>query len=129
MLLFHGTTLTRAQRIILNGPDPNFVEPGGKERARGFFLCPPFGPFEASGRPERYAVLKTAASRREGREEGGPAILLVDVPDEVLDLVVTDEFPLSQGFVAFEAGPGFEALMAVWRRIPKRILHFRGVSS
>jgi RHS repeat-associated protein len=29
VILEHGTTMTRARSIIKNGPDPNFVEPGG----------------------------------------------------------------------------------------------------
>jgi hypothetical protein len=35
-VLWHGTTLHRAQSIIQTGPDPFFREPGGLDRAYGF---------------------------------------------------------------------------------------------
>jgi len=128
MLLFHGTTMTRARNIIRHGPNVNFVEPGGGPRAENFSACLPFGPFGTTGRLESYACLKVAAAKREGRDEGCPAILIVDVPDPIVDEAVSDLFPLSQGFVQFDPETGLGALLAAWLTLPKRIIPFDGES-
>jgi hypothetical protein len=78
VLLRHGTTLKRAEAILENGPDANFQEPGGHERAEGFSTAPPSGPF-SFGDPE-------VCARRKARlfpEEGGPAILEFELPDDL----------------------------------------------
>jgi hypothetical protein len=121
-ILFHGTTYWRAERIMARGPDVDFIEPGGSTRAENFSACTAFGPFTASGRPESYAVKKAAAVARDGRDEGGPAILLFEVPDEVIALAADEFLPLSQGFVQFDPGAGIEALLAAWRSLRKRVM-------
>jgi hypothetical protein len=126
MILFHGTTLWRARRILAGGPDLDFLEPGDPVPSENFNACLPFGPFIASGRPEQYAVLKAAAARREGRDEGGPAIVIFDAPDDVLALAVDEFTPLSQGFVQFDRGTPINALRAAWSGLPKRIIPFTG---
>jgi hypothetical protein len=113
-ILRHGTTRRRADRILTNGPDPEFVEPGGQARAEGFSTCLERGPFPL-GTPEQYALLKAAAFP----EEGGPVILVIDVPDEIITLAADEDyFPLSQGVVQFDKGAGLEALQAAWRSLP-----------
>ncbi|HBI44236.1 MAG TPA: hypothetical protein DDY78_15495 [Planctomycetales bacterium] len=115
-ILLHGTTMLRAKRIEANGPDANFVEPGDGTRAEEFSTCLDAGPFHL-GTPEQYARRKAALFPN----EGGPAILAVDVPDGVIALTVDEYFPLSQGVVQFDAGAGLEELRAVWSTLPKEI--------
>jgi hypothetical protein len=116
MILLHGTTRHRAERILNHGPDPNLVEPGGGPRAEGFSTCLEGGPFPL-GTPEEYARRKAAGFPN----EGGPAILAVDVPDDIIDLAVNEFFPLSQGIVQFDEGAGLEELRAAWPSLPKEI--------
>lgn len=124
MILFHGTTFWPASQVLGGGPDPDFVEPGGNTPAESFSACLPFGPFECTDTPEEYAWGKSRAAAREGRDEGGAAILIVDVPDDIIALAVDEWFPLTQGFVQFDRGPSLGALRAAWPRREKRILSF-----
>jgi hypothetical protein len=112
MLLHHGTTRARAEALLRNGPDPNFREPGELTRAGGLSMARPSGPF-GLGEPETIARGKAAIFP----QEGGPAILEIDVPDDVLRHAtdVTDE-------VRFEPGSGLEELLQVWPTLPKRML-------
>jgi hypothetical protein len=115
--VLHGTTRRRAEQILAHGPDPNFTEPGAGTRAEGFSTCLEGGPFPV-GTPQEYARRKAAAFP----DEGGPVILRVDVPDDVIALA-TDEtyFPRSQGLVQFDEGAGLEELRAAWASFPKAI--------
>lgn len=124
MILFHGTTLWRARQILETGPNPDFIEMGGDSPAENFSACLPFGPFECTERPEEYAWGKSRAAVHEGREEGGPALLIVDVSDDIIALAVDAWFPLSQGFVQFDRGPPLDALRTAWTRLEKRIVPF-----
>jgi hypothetical protein len=67
MILLHGTTQWRAQRIINLGPDPEFREPGAPPVECGFSTYLECGPFHF-GLPDDYARGKA----REFPEEGGP---------------------------------------------------------
>jgi hypothetical protein len=96
-ILIHGTTRQRGERIAAEGPDPDYLEPGGLARAEGFSTCLESGPFPL-GMPEQYACSKALAFP----DEGGAAILSMDVPDEIVALAVTEYFPLSQGLVQFD---------------------------
>ncbi len=70
------------------------------------------------GSPEEYALRKAAAFPN----EGGPVMLAVDVPDDIIALAVDEEFlPLSQGVVQFDQGAGLEELLAVWLTLAKQI--------
>lgn len=115
-VLLHGTTRHRAERIQAHGPDPSFVEPGGSARAEGFSTYLEHGPF-LFGSPEDYACRKAA----DFPNEGGAAILAVDVPDHIIALAVNDWFPLSQGLVQFDDGTGLDELVAVWSTLWKEI--------
>jgi hypothetical protein len=123
-ILFHGTTLWRARQILGSGPAVDFIEPGGVSPAENFSACLTFGPFECTEKPEVYAWGKTKAAALEGRDEGGQAILIVDIPDDIIALAVDAWFPLNQGFVQFDRGPSMEALLAAWPRLEKRIMPF-----
>ena len=71
------------------------------------------------GRPEEYARGKATAFPN----EGGPAILAVDVPDEIIALALDEiYFPLSQGVVQFNEGAGLNELRAAWSTLAKQIV-------
>jgi hypothetical protein len=113
MILLHGTTRARAEQIVKSGPKAHFREPGGQACDDGFSLCAGKGPF-LFGKPEDYAHGKT----KEFPAEGGPVILVLDVPDEIVQLSVNEWFPLSQGLIQFDVGAGLEELLlAAWPSI------------
>jgi hypothetical protein len=114
-ILLHGTTRHRAERIVANGPDPDYVEPGGP-KAEGFSTCLEGGPFPL-GTPEEYARRKAALFPN----EGGPVTLAIDVPDDIIALAVNPYLPLSQGVVQFDPGAGLEGLRAAWSTLWKEI--------
>jgi hypothetical protein len=116
MILLHGTTRSRAEQILLFGPNPHFQEPGGHAPADGFSMSVEAGPF-FFGTPTDYARGKAA----QFPDEGGPAILAVDVPDDIIQRAVDDWFPLSQGLVQFDPGAGLEQLVAAWPMLFKAI--------
>lgn len=113
MILLHGTTRQRAERIVV-GPDPRYREPGGRASADGFSMALEAGPFPF-GRPEDYARGKAA----EFPDEGGPVILAVDVPNEIVRAAVNDWFLPGQGLVRFDPGAGYEELLAAWPVVAK----------
>lgn len=107
-ILIHGTTRKRAEKIVSEGPNPDFREPLPHSdelagpRAESFSTYLEFGPFTLSP-PEEYARHKFS----QFPDEGGPVILMVDVPDEIIALAVDEDyFPLSQGVVQFDKGAG-----------------------
>ncbi len=103
---------------MAQGPDPEFRETGATTRAEGFSTCLESGPFPL-GVPEEYARRKAVLFPN----EGGPAILRVDVPDDTIALAVDEVFfPLSQGVVQFDEGAGLEALRIAWPALPKQIM-------
>src|SRR5262245_13316123 len=116
-IVLHCTTRNRAEQIMARGPDPDFTEPGGG-RAEAFSTCLESGPFPL-GTPEEYARRKAAGFP----DEGGPVILAVDVPDEIIALAVDEVyFPLSQGVVQFDEGAGLTELRAAWSTLSKQIV-------
>jgi hypothetical protein len=118
-ILVHGTTRKRAEKILKEGPNPYFREPlphSGEpagSRVESFSTYLESGPFTLSP-PEEYARRKFS----DFPDEGGPVILKVDVPDEIIALAVDDGYlPLSQGIVQFDEGAGLEELRAAWPRL------------
>ena len=116
MILLHGTTRVRAEQILQYGPDPHFKEPGGQPGNEGFSTNLESGPF-LFGRVEDYARGKA----REFPNEEGPAILAVDVPDEIIQSAVSEWFPLHQGLVQFDFGAGLEELLLAWPTLSKEV--------
>jgi hypothetical protein len=116
MILLHGTTRLRAEQIVQLGPNPHFQEPGGQGGDDGFSLTLETGPF-FFGTAEDYARGKALAFPN----EGGPVILVIDIPDEIVQRAVNDWFPLSQGLVQFDPGAGLEELSMAWETLPKEI--------
>jgi hypothetical protein len=119
MILVHGTTRFRAEQILQHGPNPRYKEPGGQTWNDGFSMCVEDGPFILDP-PEVYARKK--AQHFPG--EGGPAILAVDVPDEIVQKADAAWFPVSQGLIQFDEGAGIEELLQAWPTLPKEV---RGV--
>ena len=115
-ILLHGTTRSRAKRIEVAGPNPDFVEPGEHVSAKGFSCCLESGPFPF-GTPEEYARHKAALFPN----EGGAAILAVDVPENILLATVDEYFPLSQGLIQFDEGEALEKLREAWPTLWKEI--------
>lgn len=74
------------------------------------------GPF-LFGTPADYARSKAT----QFPDEGGPVILIVDVPDDIVQKAVNDWFPLSQGLVQFDPGAGLEELVAAWSLLTKEL--------
>lgn len=116
MILLHGTTRARAEKMMPRGPDPRYQEPGGQAWEDGFSMNLETGPF-LFGTPEDYARGKA----KEFPDEGGPVILVVDVPDDIVEKAVNAWFPLSQGLVQFDPGSGLEELLAAWPTLKKEI--------
>ena len=115
--LHHGTTLFRAKQIIATGPDPDFTEPGGT-RSEGFSTSLASGPFPL-GKPEQYAIHKAKLFSH----EGGPVILEIEVPDEIVLMAIDSWYPLSQGVIQFdEDRPGLVELREVWASLSKQII-------
>lgn len=115
-ILLHGTTRKRAENLLKTSPDPGFIEPGGSLAAEGFSTCLEGGPFLLGG-PDDYARAKSALFPN----EGGPVILAIDVPEEIVALTTSSFFPLSQGLVQFDAGAGLDELRAAGPRLAKEI--------
>lgn len=109
--LQHGTTRLRAGVLFRNGPDANFIEPGGGSPAGGFSTARAEGPFEW-GSPMDYANGKAELFPT----EGGPAILEIEVPQNIIDSAID-----LKSEVRFEPGDGLEGLLEIWPNIPKRI--------
>jgi hypothetical protein len=116
MILLHGTTRFRAEQILQYGPNPHFREPGGQAWEDGFSMNVESGPF-LFGNPADFARGKAA----QFPDEGGPAILAVDVPDGIVLTAVNEWFPLGQGLVQFDPGAGLEELVAAWASLEKEI--------
>ena len=116
MILLHGTTRLRADRILRLGPDLHFLEPGGQVWVDGFCMHLETGPF-LLGAPADYARGKARAFA----DEGGPAIIAVDIPEDIVQRAVSDWFPLSQGVVQFDLGAGLEELIEAWSMLVKEI--------
>lgn len=114
MILLHGTTRRRAEQIVDLGPDSRFREPDGQATEDGFSMYLESGPFHF-GMPDEYARAKA----REFPDEGGAVILVLKVPDEIVQKAATEWFPLSQGLVQFDSGSGFEELVAAWSEIAR----------
>jgi len=115
--LVHGTTRHRAERIIQFGPDPRYLEPGGVPANDGFSMYVDGGPYLFDP-PELYARGKD----RQCPSEGGPVILVVEVPESILEAAdPLGVFPLKFGVVQFDVGAGIEELLKAWHTLPKTI--------
>src|SRR5262245_5063137 len=110
-VLWHGTTRRRAEAILKNGPDPNFREPGGLDKAGEFATAPAEGPFPVAT-PPAYALGKANLFP----DEGGSVILDVEVPPEIVAVAV------NVGDMRLRPGDGLDGRHQAWPALPKRIL-------
>jgi hypothetical protein len=122
VLLLHGTTRQRAESIVKNGPDARYREPNGS-KADGFSTAPASGPFDF-GSPEDYARGKDLNFP----SEGGPAVLTIDLPDELASAIIGDLGKILPGKalhagteIRFDPDGGLEELLAVWPQLTKTI--------
>jgi hypothetical protein len=120
-ILCHGTTLKRALAIDANGPDAYFREPGTGQGppAKGFSTV-------IKGRPCQFGEPETAARNKDGLfpREGGPAILEVDVPAEIMAILYADSIAAGlakASEIKFEAESGLNELRAAWPNLAKRV--------
>lgn len=138
MWLLHGTTRARAERILQQGPDVNFVEPGDTRGAENFTFTVE-GTRSDLGASVVYALGKAA----EFTNERGPAVVLVDVPDDIVRHATLEHLALFEGIISyniadglndlvalcggvvqFDPGPILDNLLAMWATLAKEI---RGV--
>ncbi len=108
MWLLHGTTRARAKSIEEHGPDIHFVEPGGVDSAENFSFTVEGTP-SAIGESRTYARGKAAAFPN----EGGPAILAVDVPEEVVGMAAVEHLSLFRGLIEYDEGAGVAELITL----------------
>ncbi len=138
MWLLHGTTRARAENIVQNGPNLRFVEPGGVGVAENFS-------FTAEGTPSALGASVAYASGKATAfpNERGPALVVVDVPDEVVRAAALEHLSLFAGLIKYDAtaetgelialcggviqfdpGAALNSLTATWGALVKEI---RGV--
>jgi hypothetical protein len=117
-ILLQGTTRYRAERIVSNGPDLDFIEPGGGPPADEFSALLDTGRTDIVGSAEEYAVRKAANFPG----EGGPVVLAVEVPEVIVELTFDAFLPRSQGLVQFDReGEALRLLLQAWPGLPKQI--------
>ncbi len=131
----HGTTRSRAESILRLGPDLRFREPGGIVLAENFSFA--VGAHVSGlGQSEHYAAGKASAFP----SEGGPAVVWVDIPDEII-IAAAREYLGAYGLlhavppdatalqlaeaagwvIQFDSGPAFDALLEAWGGLTKEI--------
>lgn len=108
MWLLHGTTRARAESIDRRGPAVNFVEPGGVGSAENFSFTVE-GTLPAVGDSLTYARGKADAFPN----ERGPAVLAVDVPEEVVRMAAVEHLSLFGGLIEYDEGADLAELVAL----------------
>jgi len=121
--LQHGTTVRRARLIAAHGPDPNYREPGGAPLppAEGFSTCLAGEQKCQTGLPRDYAFKK----HKLFPNEGGPAIIEIQVPSWIVDLLLADSLSADSargGEYRFEPESGLNELLAEWPSLTKRVI-------
>lgn len=108
MWLLHGTTLARAENIIQRGPDVNFAEPGGVGIAENFS-------FTAEGKPSAVGDSITYARGKAMAfpNERGPAIVVVDVPDDIVRMATLEHLSLFAGLIEYDEGAELGELVSL----------------
>jgi hypothetical protein len=93
-------------------PDPDFLESGGIDPAGGLSTYPK-GASPAVGTADQYAAGKAAQFPL----EGGPAIVEIEVPQDIIDSAID-----AGGEIRFEPSFGLEELLHAWPTISRRIV-------
>lgn len=81
-------------------------------QSAGGFSTYPVGISPSVGAPDQYAAGKAKLFPN----QGGPAIIEIDVPDDIADLAID-----AGGELRFEPGYGLEELLQAWSNIAKRM--------
>lgn len=114
--LFHGTTRWRACCIILEGPRPDYREPGEPRydtSGDGFStFLDGYTPDEIGGHgsAEEYARGK----RDKFPNQGGAVVLGFDVTDDIIEAALGEDFGQAEGVIQFDKWSGLAELLAVW---------------
>lgn len=108
--LRHGTTRRRAEAILRDGPDIRFKEPHGLG-----IIAEGFSTARAGSENIDTPEVVAAGKARLFPDEGGPAIIEMDVPESIVRKAeLGDE-------IRFEPGFGLEELLAAWPSISRRV--------
>ena len=124
VILHHGTTLHRAERLQQTPPDPDFSRAGWKSIRPGRRVLgqsSPVKPDVGLGSAEHYARMKAANFP----EEGGPVILEVEVLMWIVDILRNDPIAnmvVESVEVRFEPSLGLEKLRQAWPNLVKKIV-------
>jgi hypothetical protein len=118
--LEHGTTMQRAQNLMTKPPDLNFREKGAPpgNKAEGFSTSIPGLRAEAYGTGDARSAALSKARIPEFQDEGGPAILRMEVP---VSIARRGE-RITQGEVRFTERFGIKELQERWSSIVKTII-------
>ena len=117
-ILLHGTTLHRAELILTNGPNLDYIESGGSIPSDEFSTLLEDARTDVVGAVVEYAIKKA----KNFPDERGPAVLVIDVPDEIVDLTFDEYLPRSQGLAQFDrGGEALRLLQETWHDLPKHI--------
>ena len=100
MWLTHGKTSSRAERIVAHGTDGHFAEPGGIGVAENFCFAAE-GVISAVGDSVTYPQSKAAGFPN----ERGPAILPVDVTEEVVRMAAVEDLSLFGDLIQYDQDP------------------------
>ena len=135
MLLRHGTTRKRAEELVVHGP-LNFLGPVGQTiqglgHEQGFFAAPVKQADDAgaAGTPSWYALEHHRYCLKYGLDHGGPVVLEIEVPDELIGEVGRDEAGKANNredeiWFGSDAGLdyGWNGLFAAWPLLKKTII-------
>ena len=108
MWLLHGTTLARAEWIAQHGPDVNFVEPGGVGIAENFSFTTEGTP-SALGASVAYALGKATGFPN----ERGPAVVVVNVPEELVRSAALEHLSLFEGLIEYDEAGHLDELVTL----------------
>ncbi len=123
VVLLHGTTRQRAERLLTGPPNPRFREPGElpSRHTIGFSTT-------REGEADRGLSSSTEYAKRKAKtfpNEGGPAILRVAVPRWIIELVENHGAlgPVaSSGEVSFYDDCGLPELAQLWSQFEKQVI-------
>ena len=123
--LHHGTTRNRAEQLLVSPPELDYREPGSGRRRTdrwgGFSTSLAGSPDIGLQTPADYARQKAGVFPT----EGGPVILEIEVPAELVDRLLSDRLSrwmADSSEVRFDADSGLDDLRRVWLSLTKRIL-------
>ena len=104
--------------ILADGPNVDYIEPGGRVPANEFSTLLEDARTDIVGSAGEYAIKKA----KNFPAERGPAVLVIDVPDEIVDLAFDQYLPRAQGLAQFDLeGEALRRLLEAWDGLTKYI--------